>query len=103
MDNENTTALVGLQQQLNTIRSEVFSTNTGLQNIAGLIQTDSFLDQQRLREEKEQERILAEREIRIGQEEQLQQRISSSLVQPVKKLETNLTSTFEGITSSLKY
>jgi hypothetical protein len=103
MDNENTTALVGLQQQLNTIRSEVFSTNTGLQNIAGLIQTDSFLDQQRLREEREQERILAEREVRIGQEEQLQQRISSSLVQPVKKLESKLTSTFEGITSSLKY
>lgn len=103
MDKENATALVGLQEQLNTIRSEVFTVNSGLQNIAGLIQTDSFLDQQRLREEKEQERILAEREIRTGQEEQLQQRISSSLIQPVKKLENKLTSTFEGITSSLKY
>lgn len=103
MDKENATALVGLQEQLNTIRSEVFTVNSGLQNIAGLIQTDSFLDQQRLREEREQERILAEREIRIGQEEQLQQRISSSLIQPVKNLENKLTSTFEGITSSLKY
>lgn len=103
MDKENATSLVGLREQLNTIRSEVFTVNSGLQNIAGLIQTDSFLDQQRLREEKEQERILAEREIRIGQEEQLQQRISSSLIQPVKNLENKLTSTFEGITSSLKY
>jgi hypothetical protein len=103
MDKENATALVGLREQLNTIRSEVFTINSGLQNVAGLIQTDAALDQQRLRNEAEQERLLAEREIRVGQEEQLQQRISAALIQPVKKVEKTLTSVFSRITDSLKF
>jgi hypothetical protein len=103
MANGNTAALVGLQDQLNTVRSEVFTINSGLQNIAGLIQTDSFLDQQKLRDEREQQRILNEREIRLGQEEQLQQRVSASLVQPVVKLENKITPLFERITNALKF
>jgi hypothetical protein len=103
MANGNTASLVGLQDQLNTVRSEVFTINSGLQNIAGLIQTDSFLDQQKLRDEREQQRLLNEREIRLGQEEQLQQRVSASLVQPVVKLENKITPIFERITSVLKY
>lgn len=103
MANGNTASLVGLQDQLNTVRSEVFTINSGLQNIASLIQTDSFLDQQRLRDEREQQRLLNEREIRLGQEEQLQQRVSASLVQPVVKLENKITPIFERITSVLKY
>ena len=103
MANGNTASLVGLQDQLNTVRSEVFTINSGLQNIAGLIQTDSFLDQQKLRDEREQQRLLNEREIRLGQEEQLQQRVSASLVQPVVKLENRITPIFERITSVLKY
>ena len=103
MANESTVALVGLQDQLNTVRSEVFTINSGLQNIAGLIQTDSFLDQQRLRDEREQQRILNEREIRLGQEEELQQRVSSSLVKPLVKLENKITPIFSRITSLLQY
>jgi len=103
MANGNTSSLVGLQDQLNTVRSEVFTINSGLQNIAGLIQTDSFLDQQKLRDEREQQRLLNEREIRLGQEEQLQQRVSVSLVQPIVKLENKITPVFERITSVLKY
>jgi hypothetical protein len=106
MDNEEnvttTTALVGLQDQLNTVRFEISSINSGLQNISSLLQTDSFLDQQKLLREREQEKILAEREIRAGQENELQQRVSATIAQPVAKLEKKLTSTFDGVTSALK-
>lgn len=98
-----TNSLIGLQGQLDTVRSEVLSTNVGLQNIATLIQRDSLLDQQRLFEEREQERILADREVRIGQQEELQRRVSTAVIKPVVEVERKMTSTFERITSALKF
>ncbi len=106
MANENVTAtnaLIGLQGQLDTVRSEVFSTNIGLQNIATLIQNDSFLDQQRLFEEREQEKLLADREIALEQQEELQRRVSAAVEQPVAQVEQKLNSTFSRITDALKY
>lgn len=106
MDNEEnittTTALVGLQTQLDTVRLEISSINSGLQNIASLLQTDSFLEQQRLLREREQEKLLAESEVRIGQEKELQQRVTAAVAQPVAKLEKKLTSTFDGVTKALE-
>ena len=96
-----TTALIGLQGQLDTVRSEIFVTNTNLQNIGTLIQNDSFEDQRRLLEEREQEKLLLERKIRTGQEEALQQKVSSSLLPPVVKLENKLNSTFGKISTAL--
>jgi hypothetical protein len=104
MDNENTvstTALVGLQGQLNTVQSEIFTTNINLQNIGRLIQSNSNEDQKRLIEEREQERILLERKVREGQENAIQQKISSSLLPPVVKLEKKVNSTFSNITAAL--
>jgi len=96
-----TTALVGLQGQLDTVRSEIVKTNTNLQSIGTLIRNDSVEDQRRLAEEREQERNLLERKIRTGQEEALQQKVSSSLLSPVVKLENKLNSTFGNITRAL--
>jgi hypothetical protein len=76
-----TTALVGLQGQLDTVRSEIITTNTNLQSIGTLIRNDSVEDQRRLIGEREQEKNLLERKIRTGQEESLQQKVSSSLLQ----------------------
>lgn len=98
-----TNSLIGLQGQLDTVRSEVLSTNVGLQNIATLIQRDSLLDQQRLFEEREQEKILADREVRIGQQEELQRKVSTAVIKPVVEVERKMTSTFERITSALKF
>ena len=47
MDKENSipsTSLVGLQGQLNTVRSEIVTTNVNLQGIGRLIQSDSLQD-----------------------------------------------------------
>ena len=96
-----TTALVGLQGQLDTVRSEIITTNTNLQSIGTLIRNDSVEDQRRLIEEKEQEKNLLERKIRTGQEEALQQKVSSSLLPPVVKLENKLNSTFGKVSAAL--
>jgi hypothetical protein len=96
-----TTALVGLQGQLDTVRSEIITTNTNLQSIGTLIRNDSLEDQRRLIEEREQEKNLLERKIRTGQEEALQQKVSSSLLPPVVKLENKLNSTFGKVSSAL--
>lgn len=98
-----TTALVGLSGQLDTVRTEITATNIGLQNVASLIQADSFLDQQRLLQEREQERLLAEREVRVGQEQELQRKVTAAVAQPVARLEQKLTSTFNGITNALRF
>lgn len=98
-----TTALVGLSGQLDTVRTEIAATNIGLQNVASLIQADSFLDQQRLLQEREQERLLAEREIRVGQEQELQRKVTAAVAQPVARLEQKLTSTFDRITNALRF
>lgn len=98
-----TTALVGLSGQLDTVRTEIAATNIGLQNVASLIQADSFLDQQRLLQEREQERLLAEREVRVGQEQELQRKVTAAVAQPVARLEQKLTSTFNGITNALRF
>lgn len=104
MANENVTTinpLIGLRGQLDNVRAEISATNAGLQNIGSLIQADSNLDQQRLLQEREQERLLAEREIRLDQTQELQKKISASIAQPVVKLEQKLSSTFNGITAAL--
>ena len=69
MDKENSipsTSLVGLQGQLNTVRSEIVTTNVNLQGIGRLIQSDSLQDQRKLLEEREQEKKLLELKIRKG-------------------------------------
>ena len=104
MDKENSipsTPLVGLQGQLNTIRSEIFTTNVNLQGIGRLIQSDSLQDQRKLLEEREQEKKLLELKIRQGQENQLEQKVSTSLRSPLISTEKKLNSTFGNITKSL--
>jgi hypothetical protein len=104
MDKENSissTSLVGLQDQLNTVRSEIVTTNVNLQGIGRLIQSDSLQDQRKLLEEREKEKKLLELKIRQGQENQLEQKVSTSLRSPLISTEKKLNSTFGNITKSL--
>ena len=104
MDKENSipsTSLVGLQGQLNTVRSEIVTTNVNIQGIGRLIQSDSLQDQRKLLEEREQEKKLLELKIRKGQENQLEQKVSTSLRSPLISTEKKLNSTFANITKAL--
>ena len=95
--------LIGLQSQVEGVRSELVSTNNGLIGIANLIRTDSAQDQQRLLDERREQQVLSERKIREGQEDLLERQVSASLVEPVNKLERNLSSTFGNIEKALKF
>lgn len=95
--------LIGLQSQVEGVRSELVSTNNGLIGIANLIRTDSAQDQQRLLDERREQQVLSERKIREGQEDLLEKQVSASFVEPVNKLEKNLSSTFGNIGKALKF
>jgi len=104
MDKENSvpsTSLVGLQDQLNTIRSEIFTTNVNLQGIGKLIESDRSLDQRYLLEERDEEKKLLESKIRQGAENQLEKKVSASLQSPLSSTEKNLNSIFSKITTAL--
>jgi hypothetical protein len=95
--------LIGLQSQVEGVRSELVSTNNGLIGIANLIRTDGAQDQQRLLDERRDQQLLSERKIRMGQEEALERQVSASFVEPVNKLERNLSSTFGNIQKALNF
>ena len=104
MDKENSvpsTSLVGLQGQLNSIRSEIFTTNVNLQGIGKLIESDGLLDQRYLSEERDKEKKLLESKIRQGAENELEKKVSASLQSPLSSTEKNLNSIFSKITTAL--
>lgn len=106
MANETPTSsieLIGLQGQVEGVRSELVQTNNGLIGIANLIRTDAAQDQQRLLNERREQQLLAESEIRLGQEQELERKVSASFVQPVNKLEKSLRSSFNGIKKALNF
>lgn len=94
--------IVALQGQIQNINGQVAAINGGLQGIGNLIRNDSVLEQTRLLEEKKREKLLNERNIRLGKEQQVEQRINKSLSESVKEIEPRLTTTFNGITENLK-
>lgn len=104
MDKENSvpsTSLVGLQDQLNSIRSEIFTTNVNLQGIGRLIESDNLQDQRYLLEERNKEKKLLESKIRQGAENELEKKVSASLQSPLSSTEKNLNSIFSKITTAL--
>ena len=104
MDKENSVpsiSLVGLQDQLNSIRSEIFTTNVNLQGIEKLIESDGLLDQRYLSEERDKEKKLLESKIRQGAENELEKKVSASLQSPLSSTEKNLNSIFSKITTAL--
>jgi len=104
MDKENSipsTSLVGLQDQLNIIRSEIFTTNVNLRGIGKLIESDRSLDQRYLLEERDNEKKLLESKIRQGAENELEKKVSASLQSPLTSTEKSVNSIFSKITTAL--
>ena len=94
-------SIIGLQTQIDNIQTEVTGLNVGLTNIGGLIQRDSILEQNRLIQEQNKEKLLDERNIRLGKEKEIEQTVTSSLVAPLQRLEPRLNSVLSGITGAL--
>lgn len=92
-----------ITEQLNSLRDQISSLNTGINSIADLISRESAVENSRLLAEEEQQRRLAEREIRVGRENELEQKLQNALVAPVQRATNQTMGFLERIKSALMY
>lgn len=94
-------ALIGFNSTLQAIRTDIVRLGTGLSGIALLLQQDATEDQNKVRVDQEKERRLAERQIRIGKESEIEQKIQNAVVEPVQKLVPKVNDIFGRIGAAL--
>lgn len=93
--------LVGVNSNIQSLREDIGKLATGLSGIALLLQQDSAEEQSRIRAEQERERRLAEQQIRIGKENEIEQRIQNAISEPVQKLVPKVDDIFGNIGRAL--
>lgn len=91
----------GFQEDLRVINVRVVELNQALNNIAKLIQNETTLEQNQLKQEQESERKSTERKIRIGKESELEKNITAALAAPIVRLQKKVTSIFENIMGAM--
>jgi hypothetical protein len=96
-----TQEISALRSTVDALRTETTTLNQGLVSITNLIQQDSALEKQQEAEKAESERKLAETNVRLGKESQLEQRITNSLVTPVQALQQKVGNIFARIGEAL--
>lgn len=98
---QQTQEISALRSAIDSLRIETTTLNQGLVSISNLIQQDSALEKQQAVEKAENERKLAETNIRLGKESQLEQNITNSLVTPVQALQQKVDNIFGRIGEAL--
>jgi hypothetical protein len=96
-----TQEISALRSTVDALRTETTTLNQGLVSISNLIQQDSAVEKQQEAEKVESERKLAETNVRLGKESQLEQRITNSLVTPVQALQQKVGNIFARIGEAL--
>jgi hypothetical protein len=94
-------ALLGFNSTLQAIRTDIVKLGTGLSGIALLLQQDALEDQNKIKVEQEKERLLAERQIRIGKESAIEQKIQNAVAEPVQRLVPKVNDIFGKIGTAL--
>ena len=94
-------ALLGFNSTLQAIRTDIVKLGTGLSGIALLLQQDALEDQNKVKIDQEKERRLAERQIRIGKENEIEQRIQNAVAEPVQRLVPKVNDIFGRIGAAL--
>ena len=94
-------ALLGFNSNIQALRTDIGKLGTGLANIALLLQQDNAEELSRARTQQEKERRLAEQQVRIGKENELEQKIQNALVAPVEKLTPKMNDVFGKIGAAL--
>jgi len=110
-DNEEKVQLIESNQQyisslgfqIQSLQQQVNNLNAGLIQISTLIQNDAQVEQQRILSQADRDRKLAEEEVRIGKENQIEKKLESALVAPVTKITPKLTDIFGRIQSALGF
>jgi hypothetical protein len=98
---QQTQEISALKSAVDALRTETTTLNKGLVSISNLIQQDIALEKQQEAEKVERERKLAETNVRLGKESQLEQRITNSLVTPVQALQKKVGNIFARIGEAL--
>jgi hypothetical protein len=98
---QQTQEISALRSAIDSLRIETTTLNQGLVSITNLIQQDSALEKQQAVEKAENERKLAETNVRLGKESQLEQNITNSLVTPVQALQQKVGNIFGRIGEAL--
>ena len=96
-------ALFGFNSNIQTLRTDIGKLGTGLASIALLMQQDNANEQARARTEQENQRRLTERQIRIGKESEIEQKIQNALTEPVSKLAPKVENVFGKIGAALGF
>lgn len=94
-------ALLGFNSNIQALRNDIGKLGTGLASIALLLQQDNAEELSRSRAQQEKERRLAEQQIRIGKENELEQKIQNALVAPVQNLAPKMNDVFGKIGAAL--
>ena len=84
--NQNQSALTAISSQLGAMDQKMRDFSGALERIAVGIANDSLLDKQRENQKINQERILAEQQLREGKESVVERKIQSALIEPVQKV-----------------
>jgi hypothetical protein len=93
--------LLGFNSTLQAIRTDIVKLGTGLSSIALLLQQDSAEDQNKIRADQEKQRLLTERQIRIGKESEIEQKIQNAVTEPVQRLVPKVNDIFGKIGAAL--
>ena len=94
-------ALLGFNSTLQSIRTDIVKLGTGLSGIALLLQQDAVEDQSKTRAEQEKQRLLTERQVRVGKESEIEQKIQNAISEPVQRLVPQVNDVFGKIGAAL--
>lgn len=98
---QNQTVLTGIQQQFQNLQNQINTLSQSINNIYKLIQADTNSEQKLLVQEQQQEVKSNQRQIRIGGENQLEQKIQRALAAPVETLTNKVENIFGRVGSAL--
>lgn len=100
---QNQLSLTQIQSGIFGIREDINKLNGGLISIATLLQQDAVSEERNLRAKQESERRLAEEQIRLGKENEIEKKINAAIVAPVERIAPKVQGLFGNVLQSLGY
>jgi hypothetical protein len=100
---QNQPLLTEIRSGIFGIREDINKLNGGLISIATLLQQDAVSEERNLRAKQESERRLAEEQIRLGKENEIEKKINAAIVAPVERIAPKVQGLFGNVLQSLGY
>lgn len=94
-------SFLGFNSSLQGLRIDIAKLGTGLSTIALLLQQDAVEDQTKIRQDQEKQRLLTERQVRVGRESEIEQKIQNAVAEPVQRLVPQINDIFGKIGTAL--